>query len=283
MTYPTHVVLLPQLADPEQMAATKMAVVIDTLRFTTTACQALQAGAAEVLAVGEVAEAFRVKATLPENTLLCGERHCTPIEGFDLGNSPLEYTPEAVAGKRLIFTTTNGTKAVAAASHVEQIALGALTNRTAVCQRITRLPAGSRITIVCSGTDGHVAMEDVLAAGAILAAQSDQAQMPLQPVGDSALLALAAWQAIAPKTHQPPTSDPQNTELQNTINHIEAEFGKYLGGANLVTSGYAADLAFAAQVDSSECVGLSITADTPAASSTLSQEFVPPRHFRREA
>ena len=180
MSHVVCVSLLPQLFPADGIAPVDAAVVIDTLRFTTTACQALAVGAKSVTVAADIEtardhagpqSAIQSRGLAADRPLLCGERHCRPIAGFDLGNSPYEYTPQSVHGRELIFTTTNGTRAVSTARLASQIYLGSLVNRTAVAQAlVTANPSGNDFSswIVCSGTDGEVAAEDVLAAGAIL-------------------------------------------------------------------------------------------------------------------
>lgn len=253
MTHVIRVALLPQLLPPGWSAAVRATVVIDTLRFTTTACQALAAGANSITVAKDVEAALQaatskqVSPTL--RPLLCGERLCRPIAGFDLGNSPYEYTPAAVAGRDLLFTTTNGTVAVTAARHSPSILLAGLVNRSAVTAAlhaspqlpinqpaINQPPIDLEDWIICSGTDGEVAAEDLLAAGAVIEAL--RCRQPALVLGnDSAWLVLAAWQQF----QQIPATK-QAAALVET-------FAEVRGGRNLVENGYARDLEFAARVD----------------------------------
>lgn len=218
-----------------------IAIVIDTLRFTTSACQALAAGA-EAVSIGAEIDELRQRAAAYEGpSLLCGERHCRPIDGFQLGNSPLEYTSANVAGSRLFCTTTNGTRAVAAVSDARQIGLAALVNRKAVCEELA-LGSYHTVKIVCAGTDGVVALEDVLAAGAILHRLMDQGSVNLS--GDAAWIALAVWQTIR--------EDPAHPV--RTSRRILECFQRCSGGRNLIETGYQADLTFAARLDCIDCV-----------------------------
>src|SRR5436190_17272954 len=125
---------LPALTTAEQMAA-GVVVVIDVLRASTTITAALAAGASEVIPCAEVEQAKSIAANVGRRNqraattnsaaqlatavshsvatpLLGGERGGLPIAGFDLGNSPSEYTPKSVAGRIIVFTTTNGTQAL---------------------------------------------------------------------------------------------------------------------------------------------------------------------------
>ena len=91
----------------------KNVVVIDILRASTTIIIALSNGAKEVVPVETIEGAVKIASGLfSETTLLCGERDGRTIEGFHLGNSPLEYNEEKVRGKTLVFTSTNGSLAL---------------------------------------------------------------------------------------------------------------------------------------------------------------------------
>jgi len=143
-------------------------VVIDVLRATSTVTTALAAGAARVLPVA-TPEAARERARSldPAITLLCGERGGRPLAGFDLGNSPAEYTPGAVRGRTLVFTSTNGTRAMLRAASAERVILASFLNAAAV---VRDLEAGSGpVHLLASGQDGRVALEDLLAAGLLVA------------------------------------------------------------------------------------------------------------------
>src|SRR4051812_24899969 len=119
---------LPALVEPEDLAGSTC-VVIDVLRATTTIVWALAAGAREVIPCLEVEDARRAIAEYPPGTGVCGgERSGLPIEGFELGNSPAEYTAARVAGKAVIFTTTNGARALFHCHHAQRVLIGAFAN-----------------------------------------------------------------------------------------------------------------------------------------------------------
>src|SRR5262245_18694621 len=158
------VYLLPDLAEPAALAG-KTVVVIDVLRATTTIIRALAAGAREVVPCLEVEEARRISSELGSAAILGGERGGVPIPGFDLGNSPAEYTRERVGGKTVVFTTTNGTRAMQRCKLAGRVLLGAFVNFSAICRELS---GTDEIAIVCAGTDGHVTREDTLLAGAIV-------------------------------------------------------------------------------------------------------------------
>ncbi|MEK6238577.1 MAG: 2-phosphosulfolactate phosphatase, partial [Planctomycetales bacterium] len=104
-----HVHLLPELTTEEALAESHV-VVIDVLRASTTIVHALASGAAEVIPCLETDDARELSKRLAsDNPLLGGERGGEPIDGFDMGNSPTEYVESKVRGRKIIFTTTNGT------------------------------------------------------------------------------------------------------------------------------------------------------------------------------
>ena len=143
---------LPKFSNPEALAG-GTAVVIDVLRASTTIIYALQAGANAVIPCQEIDEARRIAAGFsPDEKILGGERGGMPIEGFDLGNSPEEFTPERVRGKTVVFTTTNGTQALLHVKRAKRILLGAFVNATAVVQH---LKGQEDVHLLCAGTDGQ--------------------------------------------------------------------------------------------------------------------------------
>lgn len=220
---------------PAGATAGGIAVVIDVLRASTTMITALAHGAASVLPVADVDEARRLAGELGQRALLGGERGGLRIPGFDLGNSPREYTAERVVGQAVVITTTNGTAALHACSDAREIVVGAMVNRTAVAETVRRL-AGDRgvVHLVCAGTDGVVSAEDVLAAGAILdAASADGRDDVLE---DAAREALAFFRRVAASG--------------DVAAALVAEFCRSPGGANLVDLGMEADLPTAAAIDS---------------------------------
>ena len=141
-------------------------VVIDVLRATSSMVEALVNGARSILPVSGVDEAVRKADELGrDSVLLCGERDAQPISGFHLGNSPESFTRDAVAGKTLVMTTTNGTSAVLAGAAGTSCVMGSLLNARAVAQRLMELESDA--LLLCSGREGLFALEDALCAGRI--------------------------------------------------------------------------------------------------------------------
>ena len=148
--------------------AGKVAIVIDVLRATTVMTIAIHNGAQNIRAVKTPEEAFKIKELSETNPLLGGERNADKIEGFDLDNSPLNYTPEVVADRQIVMTTTNGTQAIAACAQADKIYIASLLNTNSTIAQIYNTTAD--IIMVCAGTNGTFCIEDGLCAG-ILANQ----------------------------------------------------------------------------------------------------------------
>jgi 2-phosphosulfolactate phosphatase len=144
------------------------AVVIDVLRATTSLTLARLHGAREVEALATPEEALRKR--VPGDVLACGERDGRIVPGFDLGNSPFEYTAERVAGKRLAFASTNGSRAILAARRAHRRMLAAFVNLAAV---VESLVAETDVVIVCAGKLGEFCLEDAACAG-LLGARLEQ-------------------------------------------------------------------------------------------------------------
>ncbi len=160
-----NVYALPKLVDPQELAG-GTAVVIDVLRATTTIVYALDAGARQVIPCLTIADALAAAEQFPRSeVLLAGEREGLPIDGFDLGNSPGEFTPERVEGKTIVLTTTNGTQAIGHAQTADEILLAAFVNAGAI---VRRLVDRQHVHILCAGTDGKLGDDDVLLAGMLV-------------------------------------------------------------------------------------------------------------------
>jgi 2-phosphosulfolactate phosphatase len=184
------------------------AVVFDVLRATSTMMTALANGAGRIFPAREIADALRLRAEHPA-ALLAGERDGVRILSaqtggvdFDLGNSPREFTRERVAGRDIIMTTTNGTRALQACHGARRIMPGAWLNLGALARRLGREQT-ARLLVVCAGTYEEAAYEDILAAGALCDLVwgqfepeqiSDSAQVARQIYLDSKSDPAGAWQ-----------------------------------------------------------------------------------------
>jgi 2-phosphosulfolactate phosphatase (EC 3.1.3.71) len=145
----------------------KVVVVIDTLRATSVITTALVNGAKEVIPVADIEDAINISGHLERDMILLGgERNAVKIEGFDLSNSPLEYSEDVVKGKTIIITTTNGTRALKKASSSDDVVVGCLLNVTSVADYIYK--ENKDVVIICAGTEGKFSIDDIITAGAIL-------------------------------------------------------------------------------------------------------------------
>ena len=155
---------------PEQVAGDDIrdhaAVVIDVLRATSVIAQAVASGARAIYPAGTIEEAVRLGQNLDRAELiLCGERGGLRIEGFDLGNSPLEFTPDAVADRLLVMSTTNGTPAMIAAMPSRRTYAASFLNLGAVAKE---LATESDVAVVCAGRERRFALEDAVCAGMLV-------------------------------------------------------------------------------------------------------------------
>lgn len=249
---PVFVHLLPGLIPPGALRG-GTAVVVDVLRATTAMVHALAAGCQAIAPCAEIDDAKALASQLPHGTaLLGGERGGLPIAGFDLGNSPEEYTPPACRGKTLVMTTTNGTRAILACGEASRVLIAAFVNLSAVAR--TLLAGGSAagsapIHIVCAGTEGFISEEDTLLAGALVAALALPGADPL-----------AAWPAAGDERrlpHGPPGNDEQRIALQawlgcrRTLDQLPLDrwLAAGRGGQNVRRIGRDADLLAAARIN----------------------------------
>ncbi|MGB3535656.1 MAG: 2-phosphosulfolactate phosphatase family protein [Microcoleaceae cyanobacterium] len=143
------------------------AIVVDVLRATTTIATALNAGAEAVQAFSDIDQLMQASQQWPaEKRIRIGERGGKMVEGCDLGNSPLNCTPEVVEGKRLFMTTTNGTRALQRVQTAPTVLTAALSNRKTVVQYLTQ-NTPETVWILGSGWEGTYSLEDTICAGAI--------------------------------------------------------------------------------------------------------------------
>jgi 2-phosphosulfolactate phosphatase len=161
------------------------ALVIDVLRASTTIVTALGNGAAYVVPVETVEDARARKAALGADAILAGERNSDPPEGFDLGNSPLEFTADRVRGRSIVLTTSNGTRALAAARGAAAVGVAALVNAGAAAAWAAA--RRSDVVLICSGELGGPSLEDEACAGVLVARlAADVPHAILTPTAESA-------------------------------------------------------------------------------------------------
>lgn len=140
-------------------------IAIDVLRATSTLTVARANGAAAIVPFADPAAALAYRSTTP-GSLACGEREGRIVAGFDLGNSPSEYTRERVGGRTLAFASTNGSRALLELHGCGRRWLGAFVNASAVVRACAESPL---VWITCAGKLGEPAAEDTACAGWIAA------------------------------------------------------------------------------------------------------------------
>jgi 2-phosphosulfolactate phosphatase len=224
---------LPQQVTKQELVGSAV-VVIDLLRASTTICQAIASGAAEVVPFLEVDETLAAAAAAGRhNIILGGERYGKRIPGFDLGNSPTEYTPRAVGGRRVFITTTNGTRALQHARLARRILVGAMVNLSAVAQSLRDEPC---VDILCAGTDDDFTQEDILAAGALVYELSTVSWQ----INENADNARLKWIELVARAR---------AARRTSSEQLALELVDTQGGRNLVRIGLGADLAECAHID----------------------------------
>jgi 2-phosphosulfolactate phosphatase len=206
-------------------------VVFDVLRATTTMTAALAAGVAEIRVFESLDSAAMAAGKFNGPRVLCGERNCLPPAGFDLGNSPAGFVGELHARRTVFISTTNGTRAIVAARNAKRLLIGAIINASSVARRLSSF--NSDVTLLCAGTGGQPAMEDLLGAGAVIDELMQLAKVQLE--GDSALMALRLFRACH--------------------GELRAVMAETAGGRNVLAVGLGADIDFAAKLDSMDVVG----------------------------
>ena len=208
----------------------RVVVVIDVLRASTTIATALANGARTIIPFESAEEAVaRSKAFERGEVILAGERRMATIPGFDLGNSPREFTRDAVDGKTILFTTSNGTSALVAVQGAREVIVGSFVNFSAVA---ALLRAAARddvdLALVCAGSDRQFALEDAVCAGGLVRALSRQ--LAGATLNDAARAALVLDRRYAAD--------------------LAALFATAAHGKALTEAGFADDLAMCATLDS---------------------------------
>ena len=162
-------------------------VVVDIFRATTTICAALNNGAQSVIPVATIEEAKAYKA---KGYLVGAERNVKRCDFADFGNSPFDYTPEAIRGKEIVFTTTNGTMAINEAADCDCLAIGAFSNLRVLTDFC--VAREKDVVVLCAGWNNKFNIEDTLFGGAL--AESLIEAGGYSPVSDAAKVALSMWE-----------------------------------------------------------------------------------------
>ncbi len=181
---------------PESFSQGSAAVVIDILRATSTMAMAFSLGAGSIRLFARRTLLMECHRSQPGSVML-GERDGRTIPGFHFGNSPLELTSEAVSGKQILMTTTNGARAAESVSHAPVVLTAAFVNRHVIAEFLAiRQP--EQVYLVCSGWKGGYSAEDAAGAGALIHALEKITDHDVSIENDEALAAMAlfnTWQS----------------------------------------------------------------------------------------
>jgi 2-phosphosulfolactate phosphatase len=171
------------------------AIAIDVLRATTTMAAAFKAGAEAIQVFSDLEDLLAVSEAWPaQNRIRAGERGGQRVEGFDLGNSPLDHSPERTGGKRLFMSTTNGTRCLQRIEAAPIVLTAALTTRQAVVNYLCEHQPAT-VWLVGSGWEGDYSLEDTVCAGAIIQGVMDKAHIGAVDIigNDAALAAMSLY------------------------------------------------------------------------------------------
>lgn len=205
----------------------KTVVVIDVLRSSTSICASLKAGARGVIPTAGPGEAAEMRSKIgPDTTLLAGERDGVKIENFNLGNSPLEFVEDAVRGKYIIITTTNGTAIFSKAGKARLVLSCGLVNISLTARRVA--DENRDVMIVCAGEKGGFSIEDTLCGGMLIHLLNTVYKKEVT-LSDAGSLALLLYRA-------------NKTAIRQSI--AQGEHGRYL-----TSIGFKKDVEFATEVD----------------------------------
>jgi 2-phosphosulfolactate phosphatase len=209
----------------------KNVVVIDVLRSSTTVTLALNNGAREIIPVESIENAVKISGSLfGDVTLRGGERNGKIIQGFNLGNSPLEYSEATVKGKSIIFCTTNGSVAMYRSRFARHLAVGSFVNVSAVIDFIKGI--NSDFLLICAGRANafsNFSLEDAICAGMIIQKLLQDKSLTIE-FTDASLATLALQKSYGRSILK---------MLKNT------EHGRYL-----IEIGFSEDIKLCAAVDS---------------------------------
>jgi len=187
----------PELTPTDQ--APECAIAVDVLRATSTMATVLAAGGEAVQVFSNLEQLMEVSEKWPPvKRLRAGERGGSKVAGFELGNSPLDCTPELVQGRRLFISTTNGTRALKRVQDAPTVLAAALINRAAVVNFLLEKQPET-VWIVGSGWEGSFSLEDTVCAGAIAHSILQHTKLSLEEIAGndeviSAIALYSQWQ-----------------------------------------------------------------------------------------
>ncbi|MGI8553395.1 MAG: 2-phosphosulfolactate phosphatase, partial [Dehalococcoidia bacterium] len=216
-----------------------VAIVVDVLRASSVCVTLFDRGIESIAVAPDPATAMTLRSQVLPQALLCGEIGGLPPDGFDYGNSPVEFSRLDLRGRQAILSTSNGTRALHALVRTPEVFVGCLLNRSAVCLKAFAVARrlGTGITVVCAGNDLGTAfsLDDCFTAGALVAflqsCQDGEESEPAFILTDAARAAFQLYDAYR--------------------GDALTAFREALHGRALEELGFAADLARCSEMDRS--------------------------------
>jgi 2-phosphosulfolactate phosphatase len=199
----------------------KTVVMIDVLRASSTMVTALHNGARGIIAVEDMDDASKISHNLDaESFLLSGEKDGIKIEGYNLGNSPLEHTQKTVKDKTIILNTTNGTRAIRRCGLAKRIIVGSFLNLKTIVDHLQQLD--EEVVLVCAGWRGRLSLEDILCAGNIIYELSES-ELP-DEARDGAKVAFGLYEKFGDDIENCIKSSNYAVRLRNIVDEEDLSF-----------------------------------------------------------
>ena len=161
-------------------------VIVDILRATSAICTAFENGVEQIIPVPTREEARIYKE---EGYMVAAERDGKVLDFADFGNSPYNFTKENIGGKKVAYSTTNGTKAIHQARYNNMVVIGSFLNLSAVANLLVEKQ--NDVLILCAGWKGKFSLEDTVFSGALTEKLLDSGKF--YTICDSATASLDLW------------------------------------------------------------------------------------------
>ncbi|MBE0662960.1 MAG: 2-phosphosulfolactate phosphatase [Bacteroidales bacterium] len=183
-----EICLSPALFPFTDKKRNQIVVVVDVFRATTSMIAAFDYGAESIIPVASKKEALEGKK---KGCLIAGEKDGIKHAYADLGNSPFDFDNRAIAGKNIVYLTTNGTKAIQLAAKENRLYLGAFSNLEALSKHLIKQQ--THVLILCAGWKNQFSLEDTICAGAFVEEISQSKLFII--TSDAAVVASNLWKA----------------------------------------------------------------------------------------
>jgi 2-phosphosulfolactate phosphatase len=245
-------------------AERKVAIVVDALRASATILAMFESGASSIIVAADPDQALTIAGSKRERYLICGEADGLPPAGFDHGNSPQQLSQIDLAGREIVLSTSNGTRALLAVAETRLSIVGAGRNAKAAASHalLEAERTASDLAIVCAGDDlgTAVSLEDAFFAGYFveLIARQRSFDWPVDESdpggGDPSRLVLDESAILARRLYRSYASNQTEADSDPTTEIVQGMFRETRNGRTLPRLGYASDLEYCAQVNCSTVV-----------------------------